>query len=501
LNHDVTKDKDNIWVGESTEVALAQYALDHNHERLSLEKKFPRLAELPFDSKRKLMATLHRTDSGVVAIVKGAVDILFGRLHPEQKIHIPEFERNVNEMAAKGYRTMGYAIRVFNEIPQQLDPETIESSLTFIGLAGMMDPPRDEAREAVKQCKAAGIIPVMITGDHKLTAQAIARNLGIISSESDLIIEGTELQKMSDDEFASKVESVRVYARVDPEQKLRIITALQSRNQFVAMTGDGVNDAPALKNADIGIAMGINGTEVAKEASHMILLDDNFATIVKAVKHGRRIFDNILKFVKYIMTGNSGEIWTLFLAPFFGLPIPLLAIHILWVNLITDGLPGLALASEPAEENIMSRPPRNPKESIFSGGMGWHILWVGLLMGIVTLSMQAWAIHVGDAHWQTMTFTVLCFSQLGNVMAIRSDRKSIFKIGLLSNKPMLVALVITVGLQLAVIYAPFFNTIFKTQPLTLKELAITLAVSSIVFWVVEIENVIKNNLAHRKSLA
>ena len=490
LNHDVTKDKDGIWVGESTEVALAQYALDKQHDRTSLEKKFPRLAELPFDSKRKLMATLHRTDSGVVAIVKGAVDVLFERLHPEQKILIPEFERNVNEMAAKGYRTMGYAIRVFPEVPQQ-DPETIESSLTFIGLAGMMDPPRDEAREAVKQSIAAGIIPVMITGDHKLTAQAIAKNLGILSSENDLTVEGIELQKMSDDEFASKVGSVRVYARVDPEQKLRIIHALQSRNQFVAMTGDGVNDAPALKNADIGIAMGINGTEVAKEASHMILLDDNFATIVKAVKHGRRIFDNILKFVKYIMTGNSGEIWTLFLAPFFGLPIPLLAIHILWVNLITDGLPGLALASEPAEDNIMNRKPRNPKDSIFSGGMGWHILWVGLLMGIVTLSMQAWSIHEGGGHWQTMTFTVLCFSQLGNVMAIRSERKSIFKIGVLSNKPMLVALIVTVGLQLAVIYAPFFNTIFKTQPLTLKELAITIAVSSIVFWVVEIEKVVK----------
>jgi Ca2+-transporting ATPase len=491
LNHDVTKDKDGVWVGESTEVALAQYALDKQHDRTSLEKKFPRLAELPFDSKRKLMATLHRTDAGVVAIVKGAVDILFERLHPEQKNLIPEFERNVNAMAAKGYRTMGYAIRIFPEMPQR-DPETIESSLTFIGLAGMMDPPRDEAREAVKQSKAAGIIPVMITGDHKLTAQAIARNLCIISSESDLTVEGIELQKMSDDEFAAKVENVRVYARVDPEQKLRIIHALQSRNQFVAMTGDGVNDAPALKNADIGIAMGINGTEVAKEASHMILLDDNFATIVKAVKHGRRIFDNILKFVKYIMTGNSGEIWTLFLAPFFGLPIPLLAIHILWVNLITDGLPGLALASEPAEENIMNRKPRNPKDSIFSGGMGWHILWVGLLMGIVTLSMQAWSIHEGGGHWQTMTFTVLCFSQLGNVMAIRSERKSIFKIGLLSNKPMLVALAVTAGLQLAVIYAPFFNTIFKTQPLTLKELAITIAVSSIVFWVVEIEKVVKN---------
>jgi Ca2+-transporting ATPase len=223
------------------------------------------------------------------------------------------------------------------------------------------------------------------------------------------------------------------------------------------------------------------------------LLDDNFATIIKAVKHGRRIFDNILKFIKYIMSGNSGEIWTLFLAPFLGLPIPLLAIHILWVNLITDGLPGLALASEPAEKNIMSRPPRNPKESIFSKGMGWHILWVGFLMGAVTLGMQAWAIHESDAHWQTMTFSVLCFSQLGHVLAIRSDR-SFFKTNFFSNKPLLLALAVTSALQLMVIYVPFFNGIFKTSALTWNELLLTLAVSSIVFWAVELEKFVKSRI-------
>jgi Ca2+-transporting ATPase len=491
LNNDVTKDKDNVWVGESTEIALAQYALDNNCERRALESEFPRIAELPFDSKRKSMTTLHQTKSGVVAIVKGAVDILLDKLSEEQQTLVSGFESKANEMAEKGYRTLAYAIRIFPELPEKSIAEKIESDLTFIGIAGMMDPPREEAREAVRQCKAAGITPVMITGDHKLTAKAIALNLGIFSEDKDLILSGPELQKLSEEDFVSKVERVRVYARVDPEQKLRIVSALQNRNHFVAMTGDGVNDAPALKNADIGIAMGINGTEVSKEASHMILLDDNFATIVKAIKHGRRIFDNILKFIRYIMTGNSGEIWTLFLAPFFGLPIPLLAIHILWVNLVTDGLPGLALASEPSEPDIMNRPPRNPKESIFSGGMGWHILWVGLLMGIVTLSMQAFAIYLDDAHWQTMTFTVLCFSQLGHVMAIRSDHKSIFKTGIFSNVPMLFALLITVTLQLMVIYTPFFNEIFKTQPLTFKELAITLAVSSIVFWAVEAEKLIK----------
>jgi Ca2+-transporting ATPase len=396
-------------------------------------------------------------------------------------------------MAEKGYRVLGYAIKTVLFLPENLDADEIETSLTLIGFAGMIDPPREEAKQAVAECKEAGIIPVMITGDHKLTAKAIAKQLGIISSKEDLVLSGSELSKLTLEAFENMVEKVRVYARVNPEQKLQIITALQAKHHFVAMTGDGVNDAPALKNADIGIAMGINGTEVSKEASHMILLDDNFATIVVAVKHGRRIFDNILKFIKYIMSGNSGEIWAIFMAPFFGLPIPLLAIHILWINLVTDGLPGLALASEPSDVNIMKRKPRNPQQNIFAGGMAWHILWVGLLMGIVTIGMQAYAIHVANSHWQTMAFSVLCFSQLGHVMSIRSESESIFKIGVLSNKPMLGALLLTVGLQLMIIYTPYFNDIFKTQPLTFYELAITLAVSSIVFWAVEIEKWIKRN--------
>src|SRR5687768_3166853 len=498
LNNDVKKDNHN-WIGESTEVALAQYASEKNYDRDSLEKKFPRLAELPFDSKRKMMTTFHQTESGVVAIVKGAVDVLLDKLQDNQKALNDRLEQRTNEMAGKGHRTLGYAIRIFDKMPSDLDPEKIETSLSFIGIAGMIDPPRTEARTAVTECKTAGITPVMITGDHWLTAKAIAGELGVISSEKDLVVQGSDLQTMDDTEFDSKVENIRVYARVDPEQKLRIINALQNKNHFVAMTGDGVNDAPALKNADIGIAMGINGTEVSKEASHMILLDDNFATIVKAVKHGRRIFDNILKFIKYIMTGNSGEIWTLFLAPFLGLPIPLLAIHILWINLITDGLPGLALASEKVEPNIMNRPPRNPRKNIFAGGMAWHILWVGLLMGAVALAMQAWTIKMGATNWQTMTFTVLCFSQLGHVIAIRSETKSIFKIGVLSNKPMLLALFITTALQLMIIYVPFFNDIFKTEPLTFKELMITIAASSIIFWAVEIEKLVKNVFAEKKT--
>lgn len=493
LNHDVIR-KQEEWTGESTEVALARYAFEKNYDREALEKQYKRVRELPFDSSRKLMTTLHDTGEQVIAITKGAVDILVKKLAADQQENMAAAEKKVNEMASKGYRTLGYAIRIFPALPDSAHgAEEIEKDLVFLGVAGMIDPPREEAREAVAQCKTAGIIPVMITGDHKLTAEAIARDLGILSG-SGISLDGTELRALSDDAFREKVEKIRVYARVDPEQKLRIIHALQARNQFVAMTGDGVNDAPALKNADIGVAMGINGTEVSKEAAHMILLDDNFATIIKAVRHGRRIFDNILKFIKYIMTGNSGEIWALFLAPFLGLPIPLMAIHILWVNLITDGLPGLALASEPAEPTIMKRSPRNPAESIFSRGMGWHILWVGLLMGLVTLGTQAWAIHESNAHWQTMAFTVLCFSQLGHVLAIRSER-SFFKTNPLSNKPLLLALVFTSALQLMVIYVPFFNGIFKTAPLTFSELLFTLGASAIVFAAVEFEKWIKTRKA------
>ncbi len=495
LNNDVTKDENGKWLGDSTELALVQYASDKNLNRSDLELKLPRIGELPFDSKRKCMTTMHQTQNSngeIIVITKGAVDVLFHKLNDNQKSLIPEFERKVNEMAEKGYRVLGYAMKTLSSLPDTSDANLIENELTLIGFVGMIDPPREEAKQAVSECKEAGIIPVMITGDHKLTAKAIAEKLGIIVTDDDLVLTGSELTALTQSEFIQIVEKVKVYARVNPEQKLRIINALQSKNHFVAMTGDGVNDAPALKNADIGIAMGINGTEVSKEASHMILLDDNFATIIIAVKHGRKIFDNILKFIKYIMTGNSGEIWAIFLAPFFGLPIPLLAIHILWINLVTDGLPGLALASEPSEANIMKRSPRNPKKNIFSNGMALHILWIGFLMGCVTIGMQAYAIYNANTHWQTMAFTVLCFSQLGHVMVIRSGRESIFKIGFFSNKPMVGALFITIVLQFMIIYMPFFNEIFKTQPLSLYELGLTLAISSIVFWAGEIEKWIKN---------
>lgn len=491
LNNDAIKSENGTWLGESTELALIEYALNKGYNPLSLKEEFPRVAEIPFDSGRKCMSTFHRTPNGIIMITKGAVDILLKKLESSEAAGAPETESKTNSMSSSGYRVLGYAYRMFQEVPEQLIADQLESNLRMIGFAGMFDPPREEAKLAIAQCKEAGIIPVMITGDHQLTASAIAKELGIISSGNEITLTGNELSAKNDDEFDSIVEKVRVYARVDPEQKLRIIHALQRRNNFVAMTGDGVNDAPALTNADIGIAMGINGTEVSKEAAHMILLDDNFATIVKAIRHGRRIFDNILKFIKYIMTGNSGEIWAISLAPFLGLPIPLLAIHILWINLITDGLPGLALASEPAESNIMKRPPYDPSRNIFRGSLVWHILLVGLLMGIVTLAVQAWAIQNNNPNGQTMAFSVLCFSQLGHVMAIRSNRQSIFKVGVFSNKPMTMALIATVSLQLLIIYVPFLNPVFKTQALSLKELMITLAASSIVFWIVELEKMIR----------
>ncbi|OGX86766.1 ATPase [Hymenobacter lapidarius] len=490
LNTDASHDAENHWLGDSTEVALAQYAADKDYARPALEEQFPRLAELPFDSERKCMTTLHQTPEGVLVLTKGAAGSLYKQLTDSQQAGIADLTRRVDAQAAQGYRVLAYGAKMLPELPADLTPATVETGLTFLGFASLLDPPREEARQAVAECKTAGIIPVMITGDHKLTAKAIAEKLGIISSEDELVLTGPELTALDEPAFAAVVEKVRVYARVDPAQKLRIISALQARHQFVAMTGDGVNDAPALKNADIGIAMGINGTEVAKEAAAMILLDDNFATIVEAVRHGRRIYDNILKFIRYLLAGSAGEIIALFCAPFFGLPVPLLAIHILWINLITDGLPGLALAYEPSEKNSMRRPPIDPRQTIFADGLGWFILGVGLLVGGLTIGTEAWAIRQDLPHWQTMAFTVLCFSQLGLALAIRSRRESIFSIGLLSNKPLLGAVVLTAGLHLTILYVPFCNELFSTQPLTVAELGLAVAIASVVFWVVELQKLI-----------
>jgi len=330
----------------------------------------------------------------------------------------------------------------------------------------------------------------MITGDHPVTARAVAKQLGILEDQ-DLTWTGRELAKATETELANNVDSVRVYARVAPEQKLKIVQALQARGHLVAMTGDGVNDAPALKQAEIGVAMGLTGTDVARQASSLILLDDNFATIVGAVREGRKIYDNLRRFVRYAVSTNSSEILIMLIAPLFGLPIPLLPLQILWVNLVTDGLPGLALAAEPEESNIMDRPPRPSRESIFARGLGTHVVWVGSLMATLAVATQFVALRLGLAEWQTMVISVVTFSQLAHVMAIRSETESLFKQGLLSNRPLLASVLFMVVLQLALIYTPVLNGLFRTQPLRLVELAWTVLAGSIIFFAVEIEKRIR----------
>lgn len=497
LNNDIrpvsTTDADIQLAGDPTELALYLAAQENGFDKIALEHNLPRIAELPFDSERKRMTTLHKVSHDqIIAFTKGAPESVLPHCHQqvyldgEQALDPDALLEYANNFAEKGYRILALAYRYFPDLPEPLNDETVECDLVLLGLVALLDPPREEAIDAVQECFSAGITPVMITGDHPGTALAIATRLDMVS-DKDTVITGPELAQMNLKDFERQVEQVRVYARVNPQQKTKIVQALQDMGQFVAMTGDGVNDAPALKAANIGIAMGKKGTDVAREASDMVLLDDNFATIVAAVREGRRIFDNIRKFIKYTMTSNSGEIWTLFLAPLFGMPIPLLPIHILWINLVTDGLPGLALSAERAERGIMQRPPRPPDESIFAGGMWQHMLWVGLLIGGLSILSMAWALETGRENWQTIIFTVLTFSQLMHAIVIRSESQSIFTLGFFSNLYLFGAVVLTVLLQLAVIYIPFLNAIFKTAPLSMQELLVCFALPIIVFVAVEIE--------------
>jgi Ca2+-transporting ATPase len=491
LNNDVAE-KDGKPNGEATELALYHTASKAGFAKNSLEKMMPRLATIPFDSERKQMTTVHKRTKGVVAYVKGAPETVLRQCVAafETKSSVVFDQQAVLEqakiLANEGYRVLAIAMRELNELPASISADKIENDLTFLGLVALIDPPRPEAGQAVVDCQDAGITAVMITGDHPGTAMAIARRLGIASDEKQMLT-GEQLKELSSQEFSKIVTSLRVYARVSPEQKLRIVKTLQARGEFVAMTGDGVNDAPALKRANIGVAMGQNGTDVARESSDMVLLDDNFATIVRAVQAGRRIFDNIRKFIKDTMSSNSGEIWTLFLAPFFALPIPLLPIHILWINLLTDGLPGLAFSAEPAEFNIMRRAPRPPQENIFAHGMWQHILWTGLFVAGISLASMAWAISRGVEYWQTIVFTVLTLSQLFHSLAVRGESISLLKMGLFSNLPMLGAVTLMFLLQMAVIYLPALNTIFYTQALPIYDLLVCIALSSLVLVAVEFE--------------
>lgn len=490
LCHDVRFTAEGRFAGEPTEMALVAELVNE----ISLEKyqhlveRFPRIGEVPFESDRKRMSTFHQLEQGVLLLCKGAPESIAKVLADPESAQF--LEESTEEWALEGERVLAFGGRWLPSLPPEKDWPGLEAKLLYFGKIALIDPPREEIKASIAACLAAGIIPVMITGDHPATAKAIATQVGIWK-EGDLLLTGRELAEISDADFEAQVEQVTVYARVAPEQKLRIVQALQQKGHFTAMTGDGVNDAPSLKAATIGIAMGIAGTDVSKEAANLILLDDNFSTIVKAIAEGRRIFDNIIKFIKYILTCNGAEIWVIAVAPFFGLPIPLLPIHILWINLVTDGLPALALASEVAEPDGMQRSPRPAKESLFANGVGIHIIWVGMLMAAVTLGTQAMALAQGW-HWQTMVFSVISFSQLGHILSIRSDRTFLYRQGVLGNKPLLLAVGFTVVLQLAVIYLPFFNGIFKTEALSWEELGVCLALSSVVFHAVELEKWARN---------
>jgi len=499
-------------VGDPTEGALVIASARAGLWKTELDRAFPRVAELPFDSERKRMTTVHRPIPELVpavlnpyqdhrpdffepdhylVVTKGAVDGLLevsdrvwweGQAEVLDETWRERILKANNELAQKGMRVLGVAYRQSNT------PEPLESNLILIGLVGMIDPARPEVQDAVREAKAAGIRPLMITGDHPLTAAYIATELGIAESKKTLT--GRDLDQMTVEQVRAVVEEVSVYARVSPEHKLKLIQALQDRGHIVAMTGDGVNDAPALKKAEIGIAMGITGTDVSKEAADMILLDDNFATIVAAVKEGRRIYDNIRKFIKYTLTSNAGEIWVMLLAPFIGMPLPLTSLQILWINLVTDGLPGLALAVEPAERDVMRHPPYPPRENIFGRGMARDILWIGLLMGLVSLGAGYLYYQMDPATspavWQTVIFTTLTLAQMGNALATRSNRDTLFQIGLLSNKAMLGSILLTFALQIAVIYTPFLNRAFSTTPLSLQDLLISLGFSVVIFLAVEL---------------
>ncbi len=488
LNNDVRVGSDGELVGDPTEVAIYEFARDNGFDKESLEAEHPRIRELPFDSETKSMTTVHKTPDATIALLKGAPETVTAKCSKMSGALPQNALEGICDaaelLAAEGYRVLAVAAKSLAEAN-----DDIETSFDFCALIALSDPPREGVAHAVEICLAASVAPVMITGDHPSTALAIAKQVGI-AGDDDAVITGAELKTMDDETLAERVTHARVYARVGPEQKIRIVEALQSKGEFVAMTGDGVNDAPALKRADIGIAMGEQGTDVARESADMVLLDDNFRTIVVAVREGRRIFDNVLKFIKYTMTSNSGEIWTMFLAPILGLPIPLLPIHILWINLVTDGLPGLALTAESAEQDLMKRPPRPPKQSVFTRGMWQHILWVGLLIGGLSIAGQAWAVGRGSDNWQTVVFTVLTFSQLAHVLVIRSEHQSLFSQGLLSNRPLIGAVLLTVVLHAAVVYLPPLQTVFNTAPLTAAELVLCLTLPCLVILGVELEKLL-----------
>ncbi len=490
-------------IGDPTEGALIIAAQQFGRNLDALKADLPRVDEIPFSSETKRMVTIHKiTDRqetiGLldlsrthVAFAKGAMDSIFsicdriwsgegGELLPLDEEMKARVRAGHDRLANQGQRVLGVSFKPLNGLD-----EAFEQGHIMIGLVSMIDPPRPEVKAAVTKARRAGIRPIMITGDHPLTAKHIAVELGI-TKENGRVLTGRELSQMSTAELMTAVSEVDVYARVSPEHKLNIVDALQTKGEVVAMTGDGVNDAPALRRANIGVAMGITGTDVSKEASDMVLLDDNFATIVAAVEEGRTIYDNIVKFVKYTLSSNTGELLVMFIAPFLGMPLPLLPLQILWINLVTDGLPGLALAIEDKEPGIMERKPFSSTDSIFAHGVWQQIIWIGALMGLVSLVIGAIYYRIDpDGVWRTMVFTTLVLGQMGNALAIRTTTESVFKVGIFANKTMVGAIVLTIILQLALLYMPFLQNIFKTKALNGRDLIIAFAASTIVFFAVE----------------
>ncbi len=514
-NDAVLQKEKGEWVilGDPTEGALLSLAGKAELRKDQHDLQFPRIAEFPFSSERKRMSVVvqgqeDRVASPYLMLTKGSPELTLerctqiqrgDRLEPITAEQRSQILSQNDLLASQGLRVLGFASRTWAEQPPEASEDTAETELTWLGLVGMLDAPRSEARDAVAKCRAAGIRPVMITGDHQLTAQAIATDLGIAQPDA-LVLTGQQLEGFTDMEMEAVVEEVNVYARVSPEHKLRIVRALQQRGQIVAMTGDGVNDAPALKQANIGVAMGITGTDVSKEASDMVLLDDNFATIVAAVEEGRVVYINIRRFIRYILGSNIGEVLTIAAAPLLGLGgVPLSPLQILWMNLVTDGLPALALAVEPGRPVVMQQSPKNPQESIFARGLGSYILRIGLILAIVSITLMVWAYGYTEQvqgngldrdRWQTMVFTTLCLAQMGHALAIRSNTRLMAEINLFSNPYLLLSVGGTSILQLLLIYVEPLRNFFNTHYLSPMELLICVGFSALVFIWIELEKLL-----------
>lgn len=483
------------YTGDPTETALVYYASSKDYHKEELDGTYPRKSEVPFDSVRKLMSTVNEINGNLRVMTKGAPDVLAdkcshiaheGRVLPFTDELREQVSRANSGMASKALRVLAVAYKNIEALPQA--PEELEQELVFIGLVGMMDPPREEAKEAVRICRAAGIKPVMVTGDHRDTAAAIAKELEILKEDSE-VITGAELDKITEEEFGRRVKDYSVYARVSPEHKVRIVNAWRNNDKIVAMTGDGVNDAPALRAADIGVGMGITGTDVSKSVSDMVLTDDNFATIVAAVREGRKIYSNIRKAVQFLLSANMGEVATLFVATMLNWKI-LFPIHILWINLVTDALPALSLGAEEAEKDIMDRKPN--KSGFFSEGFGVNIVYQGILEAFLTLGTYALGLRMFTPEVAvTMAFVTLGLIQLFHSFNVRSSTKSIFQIGPFSNKYLVGAAVISGFLQVVVVLVPQLNPVFRVTPLTPAQWLITLIASFLIIPIVELVKLIQ----------